>query len=91
MPSADQVPINSTHSTMRSKSASCVRLPRERVAKSFTSTAITRRDKRPQFDKLCRDATNRQFDVVMAWSVDRLGRSLQGLVEFLTEIHGRPL
>jgi DNA invertase Pin-like site-specific DNA recombinase len=23
----------------------------------------------------------------MAWSVDRLGRSLQGLVEFLTEIH----
>jgi predicted site-specific integrase-resolvase len=45
------------------------------------------RDKRPQFDKLCRDATQRRFDVVMAWSVDRLGRSLQGLVEFLTEIH----
>jgi DNA invertase Pin-like site-specific DNA recombinase len=45
------------------------------------------RDKRPQFDKLCRDATNRKFDVVMAWSVDRLGRSLQDLVSFLTEIH----
>jgi hypothetical protein len=45
------------------------------------------RDKRPQFDKLCRDATKRQFDVVMAWSVDRLGRSLLGFVEFLTEIH----
>jgi DNA invertase Pin-like site-specific DNA recombinase len=45
------------------------------------------RDKRPQFDKLCRDATKRQFDVVMAWSVDRLGRSLQDLVGFLTEIH----
>jgi DNA invertase Pin-like site-specific DNA recombinase len=28
------------------------------------------RDKRPQFDKLCRDATKRQFDVVMAWSMD---------------------
>ena len=25
--------------------------------------------------------------MVMAWSVDRLGRSLQGLVEFLGEIH----
>jgi DNA invertase Pin-like site-specific DNA recombinase len=37
------------------------------------------RDKRPQFDALCRDATQRQFDLVMAWSVDRLGRSLQGL------------
>jgi DNA invertase Pin-like site-specific DNA recombinase len=45
------------------------------------------RDKRPQFDKLCRDATSRKFDVVMAWSVDRLGRSLQDLVSFLTEIH----
>ena len=45
------------------------------------------RDKRPQFDKLCKDATKRQFDVVMAWSVDRLGRSLQDLVGFLNEIH----
>jgi DNA invertase Pin-like site-specific DNA recombinase len=45
------------------------------------------RDKRPQFDKLCRDATKRQFDMVMAWSVDRLGRSLQDLVAFLSEIH----
>jgi DNA invertase Pin-like site-specific DNA recombinase len=31
--------------------------------------------------------TKRQFDVVMAWSVDRLGRSLQDLVGFLSEIH----
>jgi DNA invertase Pin-like site-specific DNA recombinase len=45
------------------------------------------RDKRPAFDKLCRDATKRQFDLVMAWSVDRLGRSLQDLVCFLSEIH----
>src|SRR5262245_42786614 len=45
------------------------------------------RDKRPQFDALCRDAAQRQFDVVMAWSVDRLGRSLQDLVGFLSELH----
>jgi DNA invertase Pin-like site-specific DNA recombinase len=45
------------------------------------------RDKRPAFDRLCRDATKRQFDVIMAWSVDRLGRSLQDLVGFLSEIH----
>ena len=45
------------------------------------------RDKRPQFDRLCRDAAKRQFDVVMAWSVDRLGRSLQDLVSFLSELH----
>src|SRR4029450_6836539 len=45
------------------------------------------RDKRPGFDALCRDATKRQFDVIMAWSVDRLGRSLQDLVGFLSELH----
>jgi DNA invertase Pin-like site-specific DNA recombinase len=45
------------------------------------------RDKRPAFGALCRDATKRQFDVIMAWSVDRLGRSLQDLVGFLSEIH----
>jgi DNA invertase Pin-like site-specific DNA recombinase len=36
---------------------------------------------------LCRDAAQRKFDVVMAWSVDRLGRSLQDLVAFLSELH----
>ncbi len=46
------------------------------------------RDKRPAFDRLCKDATRRKFDVVMSWSVDRLGRSLQDLVGFLGELHG---
>src|SRR5258708_35031768 len=45
------------------------------------------RDKRPQFDALCKAAARREFDVVMAWSVDRLGRSLQDLVAFLGELH----
>ena len=45
------------------------------------------RDKRPAFDDLCRAATRREFDLVAAWSVDRLGRSLQDLVGFLGEIH----
>ena len=34
-----------------------------------------------------KDASRRQFDLIAAWSVDRLGRSLQDLVGFLTEIH----
>lgn len=46
------------------------------------------RDRRPAFDRLCKDAARRRFDVVMAWSVDRLGRSLQDLVAFLGELHG---
>jgi hypothetical protein len=29
----------------------------------------------------------RKFDIAMAWSVDRLGRSLQDLIGFLSELH----
>jgi DNA invertase Pin-like site-specific DNA recombinase len=47
------------------------------------------RDKRPQFDRLLKCVARREFDVIAAWSVDRLGRSLQQLVEFLGEIHGK--
>ena len=53
----------------------------------MTLSGTRGRDKRPAFDKLCRDAARREFDVVMAWSVDRLGRSLQDLVGFLSELH----
>ena len=45
------------------------------------------RENRPAFDALCKDASRRQFDLIAAWSVDRLGRSLQDLVGFLTEVH----
>ena len=46
------------------------------------------RDKRPAFNQLLKDAARRRFDLVAAWSVDRLGRSLQDLVHFLEDIHG---
>src|SRR5271165_2022667 len=45
------------------------------------------RAERPAFNALWKDASKRQFDMVMAWSVDRLGRSLQDLVAFLSELH----
>ena len=45
------------------------------------------RNGRPAFDALCKGAARREFDIVMAWSVDRLGRSLQDLIAFLTELH----
>lgn len=32
-------------------------------------------------------AARREFDIVVAWSVDRLGRSLQDFVAFLSELH----
>src|SRR5215472_16180 len=45
------------------------------------------RDRRPGYDRLLKAATNRKIDVVAAWSVDRLGRSLQHLVSFLAELN----
>src|SRR5438094_1046317 len=60
------------------------------VAKVYKDHGISGakgRNGRPAFDALCRDATQRQFDVVMAWNVDRLGRSLKDLVAFLSELH----
>jgi DNA invertase Pin-like site-specific DNA recombinase len=47
------------------------------------------RDKRPELDKLLKAANRREFDIIMAWSVDRLGRSLQHLVGFLDDIHAK--
>jgi DNA invertase Pin-like site-specific DNA recombinase len=44
------------------------------------------RERRPAFDTLHRLIARRQIDIVMSWSVDRLGRSLQDLVSFLGEL-----
>jgi DNA invertase Pin-like site-specific DNA recombinase len=38
------------------------------------------RDKRPGLDLMLNDAKRRKFDVVMAWAIDRLGRSLIDLL-----------
>jgi DNA invertase Pin-like site-specific DNA recombinase len=44
------------------------------------------RDKRPGFAKLCKDAARGKFDLIAAWSIDRIGRSLSHLVEFMDEM-----
>jgi len=45
------------------------------------------RDKRTGFDALIKGAVKKDFDTILVWSVDRLGRSLQDLVSFLNEIN----
>ena len=47
------------------------------------------RDQRPGFDKLLKCVARREFDMVAAWSVDRLGRSLIDLVGVLQELHAK--
>jgi DNA invertase Pin-like site-specific DNA recombinase len=58
-----------------------------KVYKDHGISGAKGRDKRPAFDALHKAAMRREFDVVMAWSVDRLGRSLQDLIGFLSEIN----
>jgi DNA invertase Pin-like site-specific DNA recombinase len=38
------------------------------------------RDSRPGLDQMLKDAQRRSFDVVMAWAIDRIGRSLVDLL-----------
>lgn len=45
------------------------------------------RHDRPEFDALHKGVSQGRFDVVAAWSVDRLGRSLIDLIGFLQELH----
>lgn len=44
------------------------------------------RDKRPAFDQLAKDAGAGKLDVVAAWSIDRLGRSLAHVATLLADL-----
>lgn len=60
------------------------------VAGEFVDHGISgakgRKD-RPKLDALLKGVARKEFDIVAAWSVDRLGRSLIDLVGFLQELH----
>ena len=60
------------------------------IVKEYTDDGISGakgRDRRKGFDELLKGATRKEFDVILVWSVDRLGRNLQDLISFLNEIH----
>ena len=62
------------------------------VIKVFEDAGISGakgRDKRPGFDALLNAVTRREVDMVAAWSVDRLGRSLQDLIGFLNDLRAK--
>ena len=66
------------------------------VVKVFEDAGISGakgRDKRPAYDELLKAVTRREVNLVAAWSVDRLGRSMQDLVAFLEDLrsHGADL
>lgn len=47
------------------------------------------RDKRPELSKLLTAVNRREIDIIMTWSVDRLGRFLQHLIGFLSDIQAK--
>jgi DNA invertase Pin-like site-specific DNA recombinase len=44
------------------------------------------RDKRPGSDRMLKDASRRKFGVVMAWAIDRMGRSLRDLTDAIEHL-----
>src|SRR6266478_4978602 len=62
------------------------------VVETFADEGISGakgRDKRPGLDKLLQGVARKDFDLIAAWSVDRLGRSLQDLIAFLSELKAK--
>src|SRR6476659_8318987 len=44
------------------------------------------RNGRPGLDSMLKDANRRKFDIVMAWAIDRLGRSLVDLLNMIQHL-----
>jgi DNA invertase Pin-like site-specific DNA recombinase len=62
------------------------------VVATFTDEGISGvkgRDRRPGYDNLLKGVARKDFEQIMAWSVDRLGRSLPDLVAFLNDIQSK--
>ena len=45
------------------------------------------RQDRPGLDQMMKDGVQRKFEMVLVWSVDRLGRSVTHLVEVMNELN----
>ena len=54
-------------------------------------SGATDRAKRPGLDALLKGVARREFDIVAAWSVCRLGRSLSDLIGLLGELRSRDI
>jgi DNA invertase Pin-like site-specific DNA recombinase len=60
------------------------------VVETFTDRGISgAKDRRPGLDKLMKGIARKDYDLVAAWSVDRIGRSLQHLLGFLGEMKAK--
>jgi DNA invertase Pin-like site-specific DNA recombinase len=44
------------------------------------------RDQRPAFDPMLKDSVRRRYDILLVWSIDRLGRSVLHVSNALAEL-----
>jgi DNA invertase Pin-like site-specific DNA recombinase len=59
------------------------------IVQEFVDSGISGakgREDRPALDSMMKAANQRKFDMILVWSIDRLGRSLQNLVELLNDL-----
>lgn len=49
-------------------------------------TGTKGRDERPALDRMLKDAGRRKFDRIIAWSIDRIGRSTAHVTTIMTEL-----
>lgn len=55
------------------------------VYKEYSDKISGAKESRPAFDVLMQDARQKYFDIVVIWKLDRLGRSLQHLIQIIGE------
>jgi DNA invertase Pin-like site-specific DNA recombinase len=61
----------------------------ERLYEDAGISGAKGRDKRPGLDAMLKAVNAKEFDMVAAWSVDRLGRSLTDLLGILQGLHDK--
>lgn len=63
-----------------------------RVIREITDNGISGakgRNERPGFDELHRIVSRKEADMIVVWSIDRLGRSITDLVNFMSELEAK--
>jgi DNA invertase Pin-like site-specific DNA recombinase len=59
------------------------------IVDTYTDHGISgAKERRPQLDRMMKDARKRRFDAILVWRSDRLFRSLRHMVECIEELSG---
>jgi DNA invertase Pin-like site-specific DNA recombinase len=61
------------------------------IVEEYVDNVSGSKDSRPALNQLMADASQRRFDAVLVWKLDRFGRSLRHLVNALAELEAMGL